>query len=322
MRNTLILLAVLVVFGGAYFLFVYNRNDSTSLDAEETAFAIQDTAVIGRVELKRLNKGKLLQSYEIKRGPNGWVDGTDFPLSQARVNSFLGTVAQLYVRDPIQDRGQQSSITLLKNTHTEARFYDLTGKEIKHYYVGPTNSPQTANVMLLEGAEHAFLVSKPAFNGYISIYFNADPNNWREKLLFNVQGSTLAEVKLEYKDGDTYEVKRSSKDSPWMLDGKSPVDQKVMEIYLDQFKGKTFAESFADEYYAGMQDSLKRLPPDAKFSYKTWDGEARTLVLYGQADNLNRYFGWMEDNKIFYTVQRAVIDKFLVMKSYFQQKGS
>lgn len=322
MKNTLILLSVLLVFGAAYFLFVYNRDGSTSLNTNESAFAITDTSVVGKVVLVRLNKGKELGRYEIRRGPGGWTDANEFPVFQPRVNTFLGTAAQLYVRDPIQDQAQQSALTILKGTHTEVTYFDLTGKQLKKYFVGPPNSPQTANIMLLEGAEQAFLVSKPGFTGYISVYFTTDPYSWREKLLFNVKGEQLTEVQAAYKGEGSFAIRRSSKDGEWTLEGAGTVDTKIIGKYLEGFQGKTYAESFGEEHYAGLQDSLKASEPDVRFSYKTSDGQARTMVLYAQSNNPNRYFGWMEDNKIFYTIQRSVIDKFLVLRAYFEQKAA
>lgn len=320
MKNTLILVGVLLAFGAAYFLFVYNRDTSTSLNTGESAFAIQDTAIVGKVKLRRINKGKETESYEIRRGPDGWKDGDGFPLFQPRINGFLGTVAQLYVRDPIQDKGQQSALTILKRSHTEVTFFDLSGKQIKKYYVGPPNSPQTANIMLLEGADNSYLVSKPGFTGYISIYFVAEPGTWREKMLFNVKAENLADLKIDYLKEGGFHISRPSKDAGWKLEDGQDIDKKVSDIYLEPFKGKIYAESFADENFAGAMDTLKTKAPDVRLSYRTFSGEARTLVMYIRSENPNGYFGWMEDTKVFYTIQRSVIDKFLVPKDYFLQK--
>lgn len=321
MKNTLILALVLVVFGGAYFLFVYNKDDSTSLDKNESSFAIQDTSIVGKVVLSRVLKGKEVDELTISRTPEGWKDSEGYNLSVPRVRNFLSTLNQLYVRDPITDKAQTSALTLIKKSHTEVEIYDLTGKLLKKYFVGPTNSPQTANLMLLEGAENAYLVSKPGFTGYISIQFVADRATWREKGLFNLKAQDIRTLKMEYKQEGDFQITRSSAESDWNAADEGSISQEQANAYADLFQGKVFAEGFADIHYPGVMDTLKGKEPDVRFSFETFDGRARSLVLYIRQDNPNSYFGWMEDDKIFYTIQRAVFDKFIKPREFFNPQN-
>jgi hypothetical protein len=316
MKRTLALLALLTVLIAAYFLFFYKP-------APDNEFHITDVNLVGAVELQKVVKGEGKDKLRLERtADNAWKVNGQHTAIQAKVDDFLQLLTQIRVVNKLQEKGQQSALSLLKRNHTRVRIEDRDGKELKAYLIGATGQQQTANIMMIEGADEAYLVSRPGSDGYVSIYYNTVAMNWREKLLFDLQGDNLQEIRTVYSDSLMgFTLKRVSADAPWTIAEGVYADEGRVASYLDLFDGKVFAESFVGDQFPGMRDSLDRRSPDALLYFATLSGEAGALKLFARPENKNNFFGFMQGSPELYTVQHFVVDKFLKTVDYFQKSG-
>ncbi|MEM6272821.1 MAG: DUF4340 domain-containing protein [Bacteroidota bacterium] len=316
MKRTLGLLALLLALVAAYFLFFYEA-------APDNIFHVDVTTRIGVVELQTIAKGEAKDKLRLERQENNsWsVNGT-YTAIQAKVDDFLTLLTQIRVVNKLEEKGQQSALSLLKRNHTRIDILDRDGGELKSYLVGATAQQQTANIMMISGADQAYVVARPGSEGYVSIYYNTELNNWREKLLFAVEGTDLREVRTEYLDSlSNFQLRRTGADAPWTIGEGVYADEERVNGYLDLFAGKVFAESFVGEQFPGLRDSLERRTPDAKFSFVTLDGKSKALKLFARPENPNNFFGFVQGGSELYTVQHFVVDKFLKTGDYFQKSG-
>ena len=173
--------------------------------------------------------------------------------------------------------------------------------------------------MMVKGARKAYLVSRPGLEGYVSVLYQTDPLLWREKTIWDLQGSDIASIHVDYLATDVqgYHLQLQS-DGQWRLqDPDQPASAKRIEDYLRLFTGQVNGESFAAKDHPGMRDSLETRKPDVRFEFTNRDQKTEALRLFARPDNANNYFGYLEGKPELYTVQHFVIDKFLKTQGFF-----
>ena len=187
------------------------------------------------------------------------------------------------------------------------------------YLIGPTDNNHKSNIMMVQGASKAYLVSKPGMEGYVSIYYSTDVMEWRERTIFSMQGSEVKRIKIDYLDPNAkgFDLRRDGDGAPFMIEEGVMADPGRTEDYLRLFTGKVAAEAFVGELHPGMRDSLKGRQPDVIFQYERIDGEKGALRLFVRPENPNNYFGYMEGKPELYTLQHFVMDKYFKSKGYF-----
>jgi Domain of unknown function (DUF4340) len=317
MKKLVLPLVLLSGLLAAYFLFFRKSREGDNI------FHVPDPTAIGRIELETIIKGQSAKTLTLKRQTdNSWQVNDRYTALQPKVENFLTYLGALRVYQPIADKGQETSLGLLKRNHTRVLIEDRDGKELIHYLVGPPDSPQKSNIMMREDADRAYLVNRPGHEGYVSILYSVNENDWRERLIWNLEADQLAEISIQYPDSTaSFTLSREALGAPWQLGSGQPANAQA-DAYTAQFKGKVFAESFADIAYPGIIDSLQRRQPDIRFHYRKLDQQHGSLLLFIRPENINNLFGYLEGGKEAYTIQHHVIDPFLPPRAYFLPKGS
>ena len=173
MRNTLLLLGVLLVLLGAYFLFLYDRGGS-SLDESEIAFAIPDTAQITEMVMVKVIGGEDQQGIQLEKTEEGWRVNGEYFAFQPHINRFLHVLSLIRVRDALAPKGQATAQQLLAQGHTRVELFSKKGL-IKAYQVGTEYKGGKGTLMRLESADDAYVVELPGLQGYLNVYFSLDP---------------------------------------------------------------------------------------------------------------------------------------------------
>ncbi|HHG86195.1 MAG TPA: DUF4340 domain-containing protein, partial [Bacteroidetes bacterium] len=286
----------------------------------DNVFHIEDLSEVGSIELQKIVKGKKKDALSLSRGlENEWLVNDRYSTTELKMNAFLELLTTIRVQNKIDKKAQGTALGLLKRNHTQVRILDRNGNLIKGYLVGATNNQQTSNIMMMEGASQAYLVSRPGIEGYVSIFYSTKEMSWREKLLFNIKGDALQTVSVTYRNAhNSFKLHRDQADAPWSLGEGVFAEESRANAYIDLFEGKVFAESFVMANPT-LRDSLNRRSPEAQIAMRTFDNRNETLLLFARPENLNSFFGYMEGKPDLFTVQHYVIDKFLKSIDYFQK---
>jgi hypothetical protein len=312
-KTTLLLLGILIALVAAYFAFFHAWN------GPDNEFHIADAKAIGKIEIEKmeLNVSKTKLTLAIDTAKVWTVNGQYFA-SEPKIKDFLTTLMEIRVLQPVEPKGQATALSLLKRNHLRVRIWDRDGNALKDYLIGATNSAQTANIFKMGFSDKCYLVSKPALDGYVSIYYSTEVIDWREKAVWNVQAKDLVGVTVTYTPDSaqqSYTLQKTG--SEWMLDGLKAEPNRT-GAYMELFQGKVFAESFADAGYPGLLDSLLQSPPAARIQLKTKDAKTTDLLLFVRSDNVNSFFAYLNGPKPeLMTVQHFVIDRFLKVHNYF-----
>ncbi|RMG65552.1 MAG: hypothetical protein D6722_15835 [Bacteroidetes bacterium] len=313
MRNNLLLGGALVLLLGGYFLFVYDRDD-TSLPADEVAFAVEDTAAISRIVLTRYVQGEAVARVQLDRNETGWTLDGKYAAFLPRVRQMLKALHLLHLKEVLHDQGLETAGRLLETVHTRVQLYDEAGKRIKTLRVGTQTKDARGTLMQIEGADQPYVVELPGLQGYVNAYFPMETDLWRENLLFIADSARIQELAISYPDASSsFVLRRPAPGAAWRFVGREQApDTARLAAYFASFTGRVYAESFAEANYPGMMAKLQTQDPDIVFSVSYFEGETRRLRLYDRSDNLNGFFGWIEGEDELLTIQHFVFDKYLI----------
>ena len=321
-RNILLLIIAIVLLGGVYFIFLNNRDHSSSYSDKDKAFAIADTGSITSIELEKFVKRKSKRKLKLKRTGDHWTMNSEYDVQKDKIDNLLITIRHLEVKEAISDAGKESALELLNDDYTQVKIYSA-GALLKSYKVGIANKDQTGNVMLLDGARNPFIMARAGMNGYVSIHYTTFEDNWKSMTLFHADPQVLKTIIVQYKDPEkaakSFSLNRTDTESSWILNEGASPDSLIMANYMKSFEKPVNFESWARKTYPELEDSLKTRAPDITMSWETFDNQSCTIELFERPDNPSNYFGWRTDKRELLTIQEFVMRNFLVPVDYFIQ---
>ncbi len=313
-RTTIILSALLLILVAGYFIYLSTGSEPDNI------FHIDDSSLVTEIEMEKVSRGASAEKMVLTKDETGtWMVNGEYTAIPTKVENILKTMTQIRVKGSVEKAGQESGLQLLKKSHTRVKISGADG-EMKEYLIGATDSQHNANLMMVDGADKIYLVGKPGFTGYVSVFYNTNALEWRERTLFNLTPQNIKRISVAYPTTPEelgFELRRDADGDPWMLGEGVLANMDQTSNFMNLFEGKISAESFANEAFPGIRDSLPRREPDVVFEYETLSGKAGSLKLFTRPDNVNNYFGYLEGRPELYTIQRFVMDKFLKTRSFF-----
>lgn len=313
-RSTIALSAILLILVAGYFLYLSSGREPDNI------FHIEDGSLVTEIEMDKVVRGEPAESMKLAKNEAGeWTVDDQYTAITTKVENLIKTMTQIRVVAPIEKAGQASGLQLLKKNHTRVRISGEDG-ELKEYLIGATDSQHSANIMMIDGGEKIYMVSKPGFTGYVSVFFSTRSIEWRERVLFNLTPQNIKRIAISYPttpEEAGFELRRDAEGDPWMMEEGVVANLDQAGRYINFFEGKISAESFANAAFPDMRDSLTTREADVIFEFETLKGKSETLKLFTRKENVNNYFGYLEGKPELYTIQRFVMDKFLKTKHFF-----
>lgn len=317
MNKTYLLAGLLILALGIYLLFVYDRGQS-SLNPDDIAFAVEDTAAIQTITLTKVIEGKDIERLVLDRLEDGtWQLDKKYPVFQPRIDYLLKTMHLIHIQEKLVEEGITSGEKILDLTHIRVEIYSAE-KRIKGYLLGTSAKGNRGSLMKMMGGRYPYIVELPGLQGYINSHYTMDRKIWRENLLFDGRLDRILGISMNFADAEkSFRLVREDTASDWRLAGEeSPLNQANLEKYLAKFDRKIYAESFVQEEYPGKLEDLRNQTPTITFSVNYTSGNTRTCYLFEREENPNNYFGWVEGEDELLTVQHFVFDKFLEERAH------
>lgn len=273
----LIIVLVLVIVTASIYFF-----QNTSSQPAYRDFAIKDTASIDKIFIADKNSNTVL----LERKDGYWEANKSFVARRDLTNLLLETFYRIEVSSPVPNSKLDKVLKDLSVSGVKCEIYQ-NGKLSKTYYIGGVTDDNIGSYMIMEGSDQPFIVRIPGFNGFLNVRYNTNPNEWKEKLIFNYKVQDIAKVTVEYSNSPDESFIAISKGNN-EFDLKEINGSKV-KFDFDTIKVKTYISSckligfdayISDSLQQEKYDSLSVLPFVAKYTIEDIHGNTKSFKTY------------------------------------------
>jgi len=333
MKKTNIILLIIVVLVGLISLIVYySQNKDTARVYRD--FAIEDTASINKIFLAD-KQGKTIT---LERKDGYWMVNNEYKARRDLIDILLTTIKNLEVTMPVPESKLDFVLRSIAAYGIKTEIYQ-NNKLVKTYYVGGAPENNIGTYMILEGSEVPFVVSIPGFSGFLTIRYNTEINEWREKIIFNYKIEDIYQVKIHYPDqpeNSFIAVRNSATNYDLLNYDGSPVNFKFDTLKVKDYISR--AKFFGFEAF--ILDSLQQFKRDSllsqqmvfemsvldvnknKKSFKAYYRQNIDKLLDDKGElypyDIDRMYAIVDDKEVV-LIQFYVVDQYTVKKDYFKK---
>jgi hypothetical protein len=195
----------------ALLLLWKNLNNTSSWPSD--LFALKDPNKITKFKFTPNNDK--VQPLEFEKIDGIWFIKTEnqsYPADSHNVSMLLNwAMPKLRIKMPIPNESKEYVNRQLALEGIKASFYEGE-KEVHTIYVGGPTQDQMATYMFAPETERPCIVEIPSFQGYLTPYFNTDPQLWRTIKLINANPSDILSLKVIWHsaENESFEIKQEN----------------------------------------------------------------------------------------------------------------
>lgn len=255
---TVVLLLVLVAIA----IWLTTNNSNSTLQVEQTDFAIKDTATVNRIiltnqdggaiTLERVTKGTNYNGTEIDF--NGWMLNGKYRARQDAVDLLMKTFRRIQVKSAVPKSATESINAQIGANHIRVDIFQGGEEPAKSWYVGGPTQDHYGTYMVLKTPEHGMsavphIMHLPGFYGFLTARFFMNETDWRWTGVFNYHPSEIAEISVAYGETPTesFKIQYTEDEKIYLLNGGGiayeSFDTIAVKNYILQFK-KVHFEKF------------------------------------------------------------------------------
>ena len=323
-KNAIYFLVLVALISIAYFLM--NRNDGSTIKKQIRDFAIADTASIDKIFMAKRTGGSILLEKEVS---GKWNLNGKYPARFDAVEQILMAMKRVAVHSPVPKSSMHSVMKNLATDAIKVEFYSK-GKLDKTIYVGTSTKDFTGTYMLIEGSEVPFITHIPGWEGYLTVRFFLNEQEWRDRAILTLNPTEIQSVKLDYADDKSKNFEMVNNLGTFNIVGEeAKSDPKKCAMYASFFS-KFSIEGFENDNI--KKDSTLNLQPITTLIVTMKNGKKHTLKVFdksielpedavdhdfeGLKDQDRKYLYYVE-NKDFVLIQEFGAGKFFRKKTDF-----
>ncbi len=280
-KNKTLLLVLTLLVAGTLFLFL--RKQSSTINQEESEFALKDTAAITKIFLTdRSGKSILL---ERKKNANWILNGSEEPKPEY-LNLLLRTIYKIEVKTRVAKAAYNNVIKALASTGTKCEIYlNDHIKPDKVYYVGGQTSDGNGTFMIMDDSEMPFIVEIPGASGYLTPRYSVDLESWKNTVLFRTKPENLKSLSVSYSNFPEKSFEITTSNGTYVIENKfnkynsNEVDSIRILNYFALYRELHY-ESEINANKSGQIDSMMQFEPSIVIKLTTIDSKVKELYVY------------------------------------------
>ena len=311
-------------------------------------FMVWDTASITRVFLADRNNHESL----LERDADGWALNTEYRVHPKKIDQLLYTLYRVRIKMPVSVASHDNIIAQMASQSTKVEVYQNVPrinlfnkiklfyheKPTRVFYVGDATKDSSGTFMLKEGADQAYIVYIPGFRGYISTRFTADPDDWRDHVIFHETLADIQSVSIEFNEDPT---------AGFRIDNTGKHQYKLTrltdnhDIAFDTLKVINLLSSFNDlRFEAFLNNGMSKQRFDSivsspfvhqitlvnkegqSFSMKTFRKKVESVFDIPETeyiDDNDRMYGLVNEDRDLVLIQNYIFDKILRDIHYYEE---
>ncbi len=281
-KRTTILLIIFLLIAGGTTVFLMNRNDNAgTIDTTERDFRVDDISKIHKIFIA--DRGK--PPVTLERADGYWIYNEKYKARPSAVRLILDMLQQLQIKFIPPGAAMDNVVTQLAANGIKIELYDENDEKMKAFYIGGMTNDERGTYMIMEDANQPFAMHMPGFEGNLRARFEKEPDNWRDKTVFETPYEQIQSVSIEYptqknasfkieRQGDQFELTPFYDITPSI---NKEVNEGLIDAYLMGFE-VVYAEAFENQYR--KKDEIRSQIPFATLTVKTTGGEEKTVTFW------------------------------------------
>ena len=221
------LLPTIVILLAANLFFWFRDSSKQSLDFDPRAFAVTDTAKVNIIAFKRTGKSSLLQKKD-----SGWILNEEYPVDGNLLRVFKSVMTRLRVKRKISEQELQDILQRVEEDGTEV---SITLNEGKLLFTVIGNETRTRTYFVSADRQSGYEVEIPGYSEYIGGIFTLQPNQWRDRLIFNGNWRTIQSLTIDYSNEQYGDLDIRFKGDFFEVKGVEELDSSQVVGFFDQF---------------------------------------------------------------------------------------
>ena len=246
---------------GGLLLFAFNQSETASAERSGNPVATDlDTSRLVRIEISGAERDLALVLHE-----GGWVDEkSKYPAQVEAISQLLLTLTTTVVGDRVTDNPERhgrfqvlappkASAERDSEKHADSlRLLDASGTPLLALLAGKNRDQGQGQYIRFADSAEVYLVPE-------LLSLSADPADWLETELLNLEEELFREVRLTKSSGDTLRFQRADAGAGWQLEGaERPLKQSKVETTLHRIKSLSFEQLLETDDSDG-QSSLSQV---------------------------------------------------------------
>jgi len=208
------------------------------------------------------------------------------------IKNLLDAIASVQVKSPVPKSAFETATKHLATRSIKVEIY-AKDEKVKTYYVGPATPDNLGTYMILENSSVPFITHKPGFNGYLTVRYFVDEQEWRDVSLFSIPINSFYSLQVSYPQNplSSYTIIRKSARDYQLLNYQNETISAfdtllAKETVIGILKAKV--DIWTYDMPQSRIDSLNRATALAHITIKTIKGETYTLDLH-RMPNIKKY---------------------------------
>lgn len=338
MKNTYLYLAILIVLATIAY-FVVTRDTTTTLDVEESDFAVENIDKVHKVFIADKNN----RTAMVTRKDGYWEYtnkvGKTYKARKAAIELLLQTIQNVDVRYMVQEAAVELAVSDLSTNGKKVELYDKNGKRFKTYYVGGPSNDMQGTFMIMEGSNNPYVTHLQSWEGFLTDRFLMNEKDWRDKTIFSYSSKDIKTIQIDYpkQQSNSFvltQVKNGKFEVEPLYPSVNKIDKPVINqkalAYLYKYE-RLVAEAFENNNPNRNEISAKL--PFATVQVTTNDGEQKTVKFIPVIEqveevvenvksrpSIQRYFAFVNGNEDVYLVQQLLFGEIFWGYNFFFEK--
>lgn len=333
MKNTLILLTLLIALAGLYF-FVINpkSNEKGSISIEDRSFMVESSDDIEVLTVK--NPGYPMMHFA-RQKDGTWLLNNRYKTDENIISNMIGVLEKMEIKYIPPKTMLPRILGELDKVGIEIKSYDKDGNLISDFIMGSNDNRELSTFCVQRGAKQAYAMHVSVTEGGLRNYFSQPQRDLRDKAVIDMNPKKIQSFEMQYpKDrGNSFKIKKEgNKYSISALESFNSTqgsgNDNIIRSYLLDHE-KVYAEAIRTGEVS--MDSIRNLIPFAKIHYTLNDNTYSKLDFYPMKDllvkevntqsyrdleGIERYFVFDDKGEV-YIVQHRMVKTFFRPLEYF-----
>ena len=189
---TLVALACLAALAAVY---LNPGNERVADAATERQFGYAETDDIQTIKIADR------QGHDVtleRAGGERWTVDGRYPANENVMKNLLQAVRTLDIKSLPASAAVPNYVKSLASNGILVQLFDRSGQKLRGYYIGGADIDETGTIAIVEGSENPYIVHIPLWTGNARYRFNLWDDEWRSKVVFEVDPADVESLSIDY----------------------------------------------------------------------------------------------------------------------------